>query len=372
MLQYMQSVPVNTSYAYFDLKNAEIYILDGYGTANGGPTGYLANSAGTNEQQTLTFSGTMASGSYKLTFRGETTGTISTYTAAAAKAALAALTAIGGASNIDVTGTTGTGPFTVEFKGVLAGIDQPLIGVTANSLMTSAPAAITVTPATSVPGVAAADAGDDTLVVDSGAGAVIAVGDVVTFTNTDPNQIDATEYTVTAKVDSTFTTSITFTPDLVVGVQDDAPVTVSPHTLNVKLGDGSFSYTEKKAREYKKNRGKLDSVRNGDEDPLEVKLDFGWIYIKSSTGEDLTVEDVLKQQGQAANWITAGHDPCEPYCVTMRIKYIPPCTNAKDEVIDLAEFRYEELQHDTKTAMIACTGKCNLTQPTVTRVAKSQ
>jgi hypothetical protein len=370
MLQYMQSVPVNTCYAYFDLKNAEIYILDGYGTTNGGPNGYKVNNAGTNEEQTLTFSGTMASGGYKLGFRGQVTATISTYTAAAAQAALEALTTIG-AGNVAVTGTTATGPFTVEFQGDLAGINHPLLTSSAITLMTSAPAAITITHAESVAGVPAYAAGASTTVVDSGAGAVIAVGDVVTFTNDDPNQQDATEYTVTAKVDSTFTTSITFTPVLALAVQDNAVVGVLPHTLKVKLGDGSFSYTEKKAREYKKNRGKLDSVRNGDEDPLEVKLDFGWIYIKSSTGEDLTVEDVLKQQGQASTWVTAGVDPCEPYCVTMRIHYSPPCTNAKDEVIDLAEFRYEELQHDTKTAMIACTGKCNLTQPTVTRVAKS-
>ena len=369
MLQYMQSIPSKSFYAYFDLKNAEIHILDGYGTSNGGPTGYLVNNAGTNEQQTLTFSGTMASGSYKLTFRGQTTATISAYTAAAAKSALEALSTIG-TGNVDVTGTTATGPFTVEFKGDLAGIDQPAIGFTANSLMTSAPAAITITPATSVPGVPAYAVGADTVVVDSGAGAVIAFGDTLTFANLDPNQQDTTVYTVTAKVDSTFTTSITFTPDLVVDLQDNAPITVLPHQLEVRLGDGNFSYTEKKPREYKKNRGKLDSVRNGDEEPLEVKLDFAWIFIKSSTGEDLTVEDVLKQQGQASTWVTAGVDPCEPYCVTMRIKYIPPCTNTKNEIIDLAEFRYEELQHDTKTAMIACTGKCNLTTPTVTRVDK--
>jgi hypothetical protein len=366
-MKYLKGIPVNTSYAYFDLKNAEIYILDGYGTANGGPTGYLVNNAGTDEQQTITFSGTIDSGSYVLTFNGESTAAISTYTAAAAQAALEALTSIG-AGNVAVAGTTATGPFTVTFQGDLAGINQPAIGSSSVSLMTSAPAAITITHATSVPGVPAYAAGASTTVVDSGAGAVIAVGDVVTFTNLDPNQQDTTEYTVTSKIDSTFTTSITFTPVLAVAVQNNAAVDVLPHTLQVRLGDGSFSYTEKKAREYKKNRGKLDSVRNGDEEPLEVKLDFGWIFVKSSTGEALTVEDVLKKQGQASTWVSAGSDPCEPYCVTLRIEYVPPCSSAQKEIIDLAEFRYEELQHDTKTAMIACSGKCNLTQATVTRV----
>jgi hypothetical protein len=363
MLQFMQSIPVNTCYAYFDLKNAEIYIFDGYGTANGGPTGYLVNNAGTNEVQEIAFDGTIASGSYKLKFRGETTATISTYTAAAAQAALEALDAIG-AGNVTVTGTTATGPFTVTFLGDLAGENVGLLDSEANTLMTSGPVAIVISHSTTTPGVPAYAAGASTIAMNTGTGTV-QVGDSFSFTNDDATLNDGTVYTMTG---GNGTTGITFTPVLTSAVQDNAAIVVAPHVLQVRLGDGNFSYTEKKAREYKKNRGKLDSVRNGDEEPLEVKLDFAWIYIKSSTGEELTVEDVLKQQGEASTWVTAGTDPCEPYCVTLRIEYVPPCTNAKKEIIDLAEFRYEELQHDTKTAMIACTGKCNLTVPTVTRV----
>jgi len=362
-MKYLKGIPVNTSYAYFDLKNAEIYIFDGYGTASGGPTGYLVNNAGTNEVQEIAFDGTMASGSYKLRFRGELTAAISTYTAAAAQAALQALTTIG-SGNVTVTGTTGTGPFTVTFVGDLAGENLPLIDSEANSLMTSGPAAIVISHSTLTAGVPAYAAGISTIAIDTGTG-TIQVGDSFSITNDDTTLNDATVYTMTG---GNGTSSVTFTPALTLAVQNNAVVAVAPHTLQVRLGDGSFSYTEKKAREYKKNRGKLDSVRNGDEEPLEVKLDFGWIFIKSSTGEDLTVEDVLKQQGQASTWVSAGQDPCEPYCVTLRIEYVPPCSTAKKEIIDLAEFRYEELQHDTKTAMIACTGKCNLTQATVTRV----
>ncbi len=362
-MKYLQSLPVKTHYAYFDLKNADIFIFDGYGTANGGPLGYLINNAGTNEVQSIDFSGTIATGAYKLIFRGETTASISTYTAAAAQAALEALTAIG-AGNVTVSGSTSTGPFTVTFLGDLAGENVGLLDSTANTLAATGPVPIVISHSTTTQGVPAYAAGVSTIAIDTGTG-TIQVGDSFTITNDDSFLNDGTVYTMTG---GNGTTSVIFTPVLTSQVQNNATVNVQSHILEVRLGDGNFSYTEKKAREYKKNRGKLDSVRNGDEDPLEVKLDFGWIFIKSSTGEDLTVEDVLKQQGQASSWITAGHDPCEPYCVTLRIEYTPPCTNAKKEIIDLAEFRYEELQHDTKTAMIACTGKCNLTMPTVTRV----
>ncbi len=362
-MKYLQGIPVNTHYAYFDLKNADIFIFDGYGTANGGPSGYLVNNAGTNEVQHIEFDGTIATGAYKLRFRGELTASISTYTAAAAQAALEALSTIG-TGNVTVTGTSNVGPFIVTFIGDLASENLPLIDSEANTLAATGPVAIVISHSTTTPGVPAYLAGASTMAIDTGTG-TIEVGDSFSITNDDATLNDATVYTMTG---GNGTTSITFTPVLTLAVQNNAAIAVAPHVLEVRLGDGNFSYTEKKAREYKKNRGKLDSVRNGDEDPLEVKLDFAWIFIKSSTGEDLTVEDVLKQQGQASTWVSAGQDPCEPYCVTLRIEYVPPCSSAKKEIIDLAEFRYEELQHDTKTAMIACTGKCNLTMPTVTRV----
>ncbi len=71
-----------------------------------------------NEVQILTPSG---SGTFTVTFGGQTTGalTASTLTAAALQTALTGLTSIG-ASNVSVAGSTG-GPWTVTFQGALAG-----------------------------------------------------------------------------------------------------------------------------------------------------------------------------------------------------------------------------------------------------------
>lgn len=358
-MKFLRSNPVNVAYAYFDLKNATIHILDGYGTANGGPISYLVNLAGTNDVQTIT--NTDSGGTFTIAFRSSVTTAIPfAATGATIQTAMRLLSTINGA-NVTVTGSA-NGPYTVTFIGVLAGELQPLL-VIDNTSGTGG----SVTVVHTTPGVPAYAAGITTMAVDTTmTGPVAPVsGDTFKVANLDPNVQDTTVYTLTG---TPTTTSWTFTPALVLAVQDDAVITVQPHDLNVKLGDGNFTFTEKKPREYKKNRGKLDSVRNGDEDPLEVKLDFAWIFISSSSGEPVTVEEALKKIGGASNWVTAGVDPCEPYCVTMRINYIPPCTNVKSEIIDLAEFRYEELQHDTKTGMIACTGKCNLTSPTVTRV----
>jgi hypothetical protein len=366
-MKFLSGIPVQTFCAYFDLKNANVHIFDGYAGPNGG--GFLVNNAGTNEQQTLVFGATPTAGHYNVKWNGVTTPNLTLFTSAELQAALRALSTVNGA-NVNVSG--GANTLTIEWVGKMASKPQPLVVVTSNTLTDVSTNPVTITVSETVPGVYAYAAGVGTMTVDGGTGAYVN-GEKFTLQQLDFNVAsDLTEYTITGHSETgPNTTSITFLPTLTQGVQDDEPVVDVPHSLNVKLGDGNFTFTEKKPREYKKNRGFLDAVRNGDEDPLEVKLEFAWIFIKSSSGEPITVEDALKQTGNAANWVTAGHDPCEPYCVTIRLVYVPPCPGVDNEVIDLAEFRYEELQHDAKTGMIACTAKCNLTKPTVTRIPKT-
>jgi hypothetical protein len=181
---------------------------------------------------------------------------------------------------------------------------------------------------------------------------------------------DTTEYTITAKSDTLgVTTSITFTPALVAMAADNAVITVLPHQLQIKLGEGNLTYTEKKARQYIKDRGRLSTVRNADEEPVEVKMDAQWEFIRASTGLPPSIEDVLKQRGEASTWVTSATDPCEPYAVDVIIEYTPPCGNVEMEIITLSDFRYEDLPHDTKAGTISISGKCNITEASVARVA---
>ncbi len=181
-----------------------------------------------------------------------------------------------------------------------------------------------------------------------------------------------TRYRITAKSDTlSVTTSITFTPALTAGAADNVVITVLPHELEIKIGEGNLTYTEKKARQYTKDRGKLSTVRDGDEEPVEVRLDAIWEWIKASTGLTPSVEDVLKKRGEAASWVSASADPCEPYAVDIVIEYVPPCGAEEMEVITLADFRYEELPHDSKAGTIAIQGKCNITEAVVARQAQA-
>jgi hypothetical protein len=138
------------------------------------------------------------------------------------------------------------------------------------------------------------------------------------------------------------------------------------NSLDLKIGAGNITYEEHRPIEYVKDRGKLDSVRLGDEDPVDVRLDLQWDYITGTTAA--TPEDALKGRGQAASWVSSGADPCEPYAVDLVLVNNVPCTGANnDETIVLAEFRYETIGHDPKAGTLSVAGKCNVREATATR-----
>ncbi len=143
----------------------------------------------------------------------------------------------------------------------------------------------------------------------------------------------------------------------------------SADKIVVKIGDGNLSYTRKQNITYLKDRGKLDTARLGDEEPVEVSLDATWEYI---TGASATIEDALTNAGGASGWESTDPDTCAPYCVDLEIAVENPCTGDSapsnpDETILLKSFRWENIAHDLKGGTFAITGKCNVTAPTATR-----
>lgn len=143
------------------------------------------------------------------------------------------------------------------------------------------------------------------------------------------------------------------------------------HHIDVKIGEGNLTYSEKKTMEYTLDRGLLDEVREGDEIPVDVSLDAVWEYITggvSSVGIP-SIEDALKRRGAAAAWVSTDPDACRPFAVDIIVIYEPqPDGCGDDETITLSDFRYEELNHDLRAATIAVTGKCNVTEATSVRV----
>lgn len=178
------------------------------------------------------------------------------------------------------------------------------------------------------------------------------------------------KYVVTATTETgSNTTLVTVSPALTAVKADNAVLIAYGVFLQIKVGEGTITWSEKKPREYKKDRGRLDQVRNADEEPMDVTLNLMYEELTASSGLPPTPEDVLKQRGAAADWIsTETDDPCAPYAINIRLDHTPPnCTTVQSERVILPRFRYEQLDHNPKDGTISCQGKCNATEATVAR-----
>lgn len=147
----------------------------------------------------------------------------------------------------------------------------------------------------------------------------------------------------------------------------------TPVTLEVKIGEGNLQWTERQTREYRKDRGNLSTVRNGDEEPMDVSFDFEWEYLKGGSGGSAapTIEEALKKTGNAVAWVSTDDDLCTPYAVDLEITNEPTAACGDKEVITLADFRWEEFSHDLRGATVSCSGKCNVTTASIVRSVQS-
>lgn len=140
--------------------------------------------------------------------------------------------------------------------------------------------------------------------------------------------------------------------------------------IEITLGEGNMTYSEKRPITYTKDRGMLDEVKLGDQEPIDVSLSFTWEYVSASvslstaaaesgTGRAITPIDVLKN---TIGWTSSDSDTCRPFAVDVKIVYQPDCTGQgsySKETIILPDFRYEQLDYDLSAGTISVTGKCN-------------
>jgi len=188
-----------------------------------------------------------------------------------------------------------------------------------------------------------------------------------------PGETTNTVHTVTARNPAAAgpTTCVTFTPALGAGSYNSGnsenAVTFINQRLEVKIGEGNLTWTEAKEYEYLRDRGNLDTVKEGDEQPVEMSLEFVYEYIKSESGTSITPVDALKNVGYASEWVSTSADLCEPYCIDILAKHCVPCGTDEDEDVLFNDFRWEGLDYDLQAATISVSGRCNVSDPTVTR-----
>jgi hypothetical protein len=194
------------------------------------------------------------------------------------------------------------------------------------------------------------------------------------ITSTDVDLSDSTPpvmSTTTNGAEAGSTDSVTITPVLVTTLTGGEAVTFAPIELEIKLGEGNFTYDENREVEYIRDRGRLDTYREGDEQPLDVAFDFTWEFIKAISGSGTpTIEEALKNTGEASTWTSSNtSDPCAPYVVDIEIINAPNCAGILAEVIKLPLFFYTQLAHDSDAASVSVTGQCNVTDAVITRTA---
>ncbi len=163
------------------------------------------------------------------------------------------------------------------------------------------------------------------------------------------------------------TTSITFAPGLTSSVLDNTFITMLGNIIEIHLGEGTLTYDEKRAVVYVLNRGRIFTVKIGDDAPIDISFQFIWEFLRAGSGEPPTPEEALRQIGAASAWVSSSNDPCEPYSVDIIICNIPPC-EGNSEVIILPYFRHESLAHDLKNGTVSVTGKSNSAFAIVNRV----
>lgn len=172
-----------------------------------------------------------------------------------------------------------------------------------------------------------------------------------------------------ANVDANALVTVTLpgTGAVVVAAQAATDLASGARTLTLKVAEGALSYTEKKNRKYTRDRGVLYAIMDGDEEPVDVKIDAIWDFITASGGGTPTPEDVLKDRGEASNWVSTDTDECNPFCVDIEVEYAPNCAAVQKEYIMLECFRYEQLDRALRDGVLSMTGKCNVTEAEVYR-----
>ncbi|MCI0559254.1 MAG: hypothetical protein MN733_12225 [Nitrososphaera sp.] len=179
-------------------------------------------------------------------------------------------------------------------------------------------------------------------------------------------------HTVTAR-DNTdnnaSTLRVAITPAIASAVSDGATITFLPQKIEIKIGDGDLSWTENRELIYDLDRDLLDTVRLGEDQPLEIELAFTFEFVTTESGKTVTPVDALKRIGEASEWVSSSADLCEPYAVDIYVVHCIPCGTDQDQDFLFQDFRYESLEYSIQDASIAVSGRCNVTDAITTRAS---
>jgi hypothetical protein len=150
-------------------------------------------------------------------------------------------------------------------------------------------------------------------------------------------------------------------------VADTDAISFLPQRISIKIGEGDLSWTESRELLYDLDRDLLDTVRLGQEQPVEVDLAFIFDYVTTESGQEITPVDALKRIGEATEWVSSSSDLCEPYAIDIYVVHCVPCGTDEDQDFTFQDFRWESLEYSIQDASIAVSGRCNISSVPTTR-----
>lgn len=141
----------------------------------------------------------------------------------------------------------------------------------------------------------------------------------------------------------------------------------TPFELEIKFDEGNLQYTVARNIEVKKDRGELDYLKEGDQEPMKLQFEGRFSAVKSSSGDPVTVQEFLYKNGNAAAYKSTG-GVCAADTVDIVVEVDHACgTTVEDEIITFEDFAYESVGGDFKAGTISVQGICNAVKPTSVR-----
>ena len=151
------------------------------------------------------------------------------------------------------------------------------------------------------------------------------------------------------------------------------------HTCTLVIGEGNLTYSTKRNIEYIPDRGLITSgtpeVKEGDEVPMEVRLDCRYDYFTSNTITSPSPADIItnKYLGTSGSAYTSSDSTtdgaCRPYAVDIVLTNTAPSGCGDNEVYTFPDFRWEQIDFDIRGGTLSVSGRCLAIAPTVVRSA---
>lgn len=147
----------------------------------------------------------------------------------------------------------------------------------------------------------------------------------------------------------------------------DAPANV----VAVTLDEGDLSYDETNNVNNILDRGILDHMRKGDEEPVKVTFTLKFVeFLKQVADADPTVYEVFKKIGGAAAWVSTNTDGGDVYTLTAEFTIVSPTVGDQNEKIVMNFLHHASVsfsegdEYDT----ISFDGEAFVTAATITKV----